>query len=266
MRVLRIFKDLLSFLTVIPLAKSESFLETSAKYMFLFPLVGGVMGLLISMYNYASKLFLAFVLSSLDALRVLPESTMVRIFSAGATLAFILVLTGLQHFDGLVDVGNAIGLSKMEERIKIAHAWIVTFRGALLAVFIELLTFLGIFLLADMIFAVKALICSEVFAKLAMVTVAWFGKPGDSGLGSIFAKFNSKNRVNVTAYVISIIITMPLLGLTILPLTAMIFLLGLLMERVSEKLFGRVSGDVIGATNEVARAVSLLLIVTLVCL
>lgn len=266
MKALVIFKDLLSFLTVIPLAKSESFLETSAKYMFLFPLIGGFMGLLISTYNYASKLLLAFVFLLLDPFMVLPGQIIIRILAAGTTLAFILVLTGLQHFDGLVDVGNVVGLGKMEDRIKIAHAWIVTFRGAFFAVSIETLTFIGIFLLNDLIFAVKALICSEVFAKLAMVTVAWIGKPGNSGLGSIFAKFNSKRRLNITAYIISLIITMPLLGIISLPLTFITFLLGLLMEKASEKLFGRVSGDAIGATNEIARASSLLLIAALVSL
>ncbi|MCS7096407.1 MAG: adenosylcobinamide-GDP ribazoletransferase [Candidatus Bathyarchaeota archaeon] len=263
MKALEVFKDLLSFLTVIPLAKSESFLETSAKYMFLFPLIGGFMGLLISTYNYVSKLLLAFMFSLFDSFLVLPESILIRIFSAGTTLAFILVLTGLQHFDGLVDVGNVVGLRKMDERIKIAHAWIVTFRGAFFAVLIETLTFLGIFIIADLVFTAKALICSEVFAKLAMVTVAWIGKPGDSGLGSLFAKFNSKKRLNIIAYIISTSVTLPLLGLLSLMLTAIILLLGLLMERVSEKLFGRVSGDVIGATNEIARATSLLLIALL---
>jgi len=262
MKALRIFKDLVSFLTIVPLAKDESFLENSARHMFLFPLIGGVIGLLTALYHSACQYFLRKLLAILVVPLFLPKDLLIEAISAGATVAFILVLTGLQHFDGLVDLGNVIGLKKKEERDSIAHAWIVTCKGAFLAVFVEFMSFLGILLLSSSAF--NALICSEVLAKLAMVTVAWFGKPSGNGLGSLFAKFNSKRKLNVVAYIISFLIASQLFGILSIPLTFMIFLLGVAMEHVSEKLFGRISGDILGATNEISRAACLILIAIMV--
>ncbi|MGB9854746.1 MAG: adenosylcobinamide-GDP ribazoletransferase, partial [Candidatus Bathyarchaeales archaeon] len=97
MNAVRIFKDLLSFLTTIPLAKDENFLETSARYMFLFPLVGGIIGLFASAYFYLCVYILSFIFSFLNSFFTIPESFFVRVFSSGITLSFLLVLTGLQH-------------------------------------------------------------------------------------------------------------------------------------------------------------------------
>lgn len=263
MNAVRIFKDLLSFLTIIPLAKDESFLETSARYMFLFPLIGGIIGLLASAYFYLCVYLLSLIFSVLNAFFAIPENLLVRVFSSGITLSFLLVLTGLQHFDGLVDLGNVLGLKNLEERKFVAHAWIVTYKGVFLAIFVEFLTFLGIFLL-NLNFAFKALICAEVSAKLAMVTVVWVGKPAHEGKGALFARINSKRKINFAAYALSFLITLPLLGLLSLVLILLSFSLGVFMEFISERLFGRVSGDILGATNEIARTICLLLIAFMV--
>ena len=167
----------------------------------------------------------------------------------------MLVLTGLQHFDGLVDLGNAIGFGKVEDRRAVTHAWIVTYKGAFLAIFVEFLAFLGLFFLnAD--FAFKAIIASEVAAKLAMVTIAWIGKPTHEGLGSLFLG-NAKRKRNITAYFLAILIVYPLLGFTGVWIILISILLGAFMERVAKTVFGGVSGDMIGATNETVRAVTL---------
>ncbi|MGB9854895.1 MAG: adenosylcobinamide-GDP ribazoletransferase, partial [Candidatus Bathyarchaeales archaeon] len=187
----------------------------------------------------------------------------VKVFSSGITLSFLLVLTGLQHFDGLVDLGNVLGLKNLNERENVAHAWIVTYKGAFLAVFVEFLTFLGIFLLNFNI-AFKAFVCAEVLAKLAMITVVWIGKPSPEGKGALFARINSRRKINFVAYVLSFFITFPLIGWLSLVLMLLTFFLGWFMEFVSEKLFGRVSGDVLGATNEINRAICLLLIASMV--
>ncbi len=263
MKAVRVFKDLVSFLTVIPLAKDESFLEAAARYMFLFPLVGGIIGLIVAAYFHLSVYLFSFVFSFVNIFLTNLEGLLVKIFSAGCTLSFLLVLTGLQHFDGLVDLGNVLGLKNLEERKLVAHAWIVTYKGAFLAVFVEFLTFLGIFL-SNLNVVLKALICSEVSAKLAMVTVAWVGKPAPKGLGALFAKINSRRKLNFAAYIISIFLIFPLIGWSSLILILLSFSLGFFMEIVSERTFGGVSGDILGATNEITRAICLLLIAVMV--
>ncbi|MBC7130014.1 adenosylcobinamide-GDP ribazoletransferase [Candidatus Bathyarchaeota archaeon] len=263
MKALKIFKDLVAFLTIIPLAKDESFLETSARYMFLFPIVGAIIGLMVAAYFLLSYHIFTFILSSLSRVFPFPPEFSVRIFASAFTLAFLLVLTGLQHFDGLVDLGNVLGLKSLEERNNLAHAWVVTFKGAFFAFLVEFLNFLGIFLLdPSILFA--SLICGEVCAKLAMVTIAWVGKPAPGGKGSIFAEMNSRRKINFLACLLSLLIVAPLLRLYGVALILLSLALGIIMERVSTRLFGRVSGDVMGATNEIGRALSLLLIAAMV--
>jgi cobalamin synthase len=125
----------------------EEFVTTSAEFMFLFPLMGGLIGLFAAAYFHLCLFFVSNVLTFLNSFFQLPVGYLARFALAIMTLSFLLVLTGLQHFDGLVDLGNAIGLRKLEERREAAHAWIVTYKGALLAVFIEFLAFVGLFFL-----------------------------------------------------------------------------------------------------------------------
>jgi adenosylcobinamide-GDP ribazoletransferase len=174
------------------------------------------------------------------------------------TLAFLLVLTGLQHFDGLVDLGNAIGLGNVKERRAAAHAWTVSYKGAFLAIFMEFLAVLGLFFIkAESAFG--AIIAAEVAAKLGMVTITWFGKPTHTGLGSIFLE-TAKQKRNIVAYFLAVLIVYPLLGLTGVWVVLIGVLFGVLMERVAKSVFGGVSGDAIGATNEIVRAVVLVFV------
>jgi len=252
MNAIKTFRDLLAFLTIIPLGKTEDFIVTSAEYIFLFPLVGGFIGLLAGGYFLVCGFVVSNILWVANFLVRIPVEFVVKLAPAVMTMAFLLVLTGLQHFDGLVDLGNAIGLNKLEERRAIVHAWTVTHKGAVLAISVEFVAFLGLFFLNGE-FAFKAIIVAEVAAKLAMVTVAWVGKPTHKGLGSWFL-MKAKRKRNIVAYVVSLLIVYPLLGLTGLAVVLIGFLVGVLMERVAASVLGGVSGDAIGATNECARA------------
>ena len=255
---IKTFRDLLAFLTIIPVGKTEDFVVTSAEYMFLFPLVGGLIGLLAAGYFFVSGFMVSNLLSMINYLVRVPTGFLESAAPALLTIAFLLVLTGLQHFDGLVDLGNAIGLSKLEDRRAAAHAWIVTYKGAVLAFAVEFAAVAGLFLLSGD-FAFRAIITAEVAAKLAMVTILAVGKPAHKGLGAFFVQKGNRRR-NIVAYVLAALITVPMLSWIGLFVIAVCFLSGVLMERVGVSVFGGVSGDMIGATNEVARAITLILL------
>jgi len=259
MNAIKTFRDLLAFLTIIPMGSGEDFVTTSAEYMFLFPLMGGLIGLFAAGYFLLSGFIISALLWVVNFLVQVPQDFLFKLSPAIMTLAFLLVLTGLQHFDGLVDLGNAIGLGKLEERREAAHAWIVTYKGAFLAIFVEAVAFLGLFFI-NPVWAVQVIIVAEVAAKLGMVTIVTVGQPMSKGLGARFME-KAKRKRTIVSYVISILIVVPLLGLWGLLAVAVSILLGVLMERVAKSIFGGVSGDMIGATNETVRAVTLILMV-----
>jgi len=258
MKAIKTFRDLLAFLTIIPLGKTDDFVVTSAEAIFLFPVIGGFIGLLGAAYFLGCGFLMSYILAFIDSIVQIPVEFLVKLAPAVMTLAFLLVLTGLQHFDGLVDLGNAIGLGNLKERRAAAHAWTVSYKGALLALFVEFLAVLGLFFV-NAGFAFGAVIAAEVAAKLGMVTIAWLGKPTHTGLGSIFIE-TAKRKRNVVAYVLAVLIVYPLLGLTGVWVVLIGVLLGAFMERVGKRVFGGVSGDMIGATNEIVRAVALVFV------
>jgi adenosylcobinamide-GDP ribazoletransferase len=255
---IKTFRDLLAFLTIIPMGSGEDFVMTSAEFMFLFPLMGGLIGLFAAGYFLLDGFVISGLLGFANSLLQVPADFLLRLALAIMTLAFLLVLTGLQHFDGLVDLGNAIGLRRLEESREAAHAWIITYKGAFLAIFIESVAFLGLFFI-NVGLAFRVIIVAEVAAKLGMVTIMAVGQPTSKGLGARFME-KAKRKRNVIAYVLSLLIVVPLLGLWGLLVVAVSVLLGVLMERVAKNIFGGVSGDMIGATNETARAVTLILL------
>src|SRR3989304_8266330 len=144
MNAIKTFRDLLAFLTIIPLGKTEDFIVTSAEYIFLFPLVGGFIGLLAAGYFLVCGFVVSNILLFVNYLVRIPVEFVVKLAPAVMTMAFLMVLTGLQHFDGLVDLGNAIGLNKLEDRRAAMNAWTVTFKGAFLAISVAFLGFVGL--------------------------------------------------------------------------------------------------------------------------
>ncbi|MDR0461076.1 MAG: adenosylcobinamide-GDP ribazoletransferase [Nitrososphaerota archaeon] len=269
-KTIKTFRDLLAFLTVIPVGGKEDFVFTSAENMYLFPLIGSFIGLMASAYFITSNFILQILLNSLNSFITLPVDFLAKFATAAMTVAFLLVITGLQHFDGLIDLGNALGFRNEHDRKMAAHAWTVNYSGAIFAIIIEFIAFLGLFLIVPLftnhllIFAV--IISAEVAAKLAMVTLVWIGKPTHKGLGSMFLK-KAKKKLNIITYVISAIIAFVLFTLAVNPVYGLLSIgiifanipLAGIMAKVAEKVFGGVSGDIIGATNEISRAITFVL-------
>jgi adenosylcobinamide-GDP ribazoletransferase len=265
-KTIKTFRDLLSFLTIIPVGGKEDFVFTTAENVWLFPLIGGFIGLLGALYFVASSYIVQFLLGLANQLVALPVGFLGKLIPSAMTIAFLLVLTGLQHFDGLIDLGNAFGLRNVHDRKMVAHAWTVTYWGAVLALAVEFVAFLGLFFV-NPVFVFGAVLVAEVSAKLAMVTIVWVGKPTHKGLGSIFLS-KAKKKLNAVAYMVAVLIAFAVfaltgnvfLGLVSVGLALVSVPVAFVMEKVSEGVFGGVSGDTIGATNEVARAVTLVVL------
>jgi len=268
-KTIKTFRDLLSFLTIIPVGGKEDFIFTTAENVWLFPLMGGFIGLLAGLYFVGSSIIVVFLLGLANRIIALPTGVLATLLPAAMTIAFLSVITGLQHFDGLIDLGNAVGLRNVHDRKMVAHAWTVTYSGAVLALIVEFAAFVGLFFI-NPLFAFGAIITAEVAAKLSMVTIVWVGKPSHKGLGSIFLA-KAKKNLNAVAYLIAVLVVFPyfaltsnlFFGLVAVGIVLVSIPVALVMKRVSDGVFGGVSGDMIGATNEVARAVTLVLFAAL---
>lgn len=273
-KTIKTFRDLLSFLTIIPVGGKEDFIFTTAENVWLFPLLGGFIGLLGAGYFVGASVIVGFLLGLVNGVVALPVGLLSVAIPAAMTIAFLSVITGLQHFDGLIDLGNAVGLRNLHDRKMKAHAWTVTYWGAVLALVVEFAAFAGLFLVGwftgNIWLVFAGVLSAEVAAKLSMVTIVWIGKPSHKGLGSIFLA-KAKKNLNAVAYVMAAAIVFPvftLLGNLLLGLAAVGVVLTSVavavgMRAVSNRVFGGVSGDMIGATNEVARAVALVMFTVL---
>src|SRR5512141_2738835 len=101
-KTIKTFRDLLSFLTIIPVGGKEDFIFTTAENMWLFPVIGGFIGLLAALYFVASSFIVGFLLSLINNLIAIPVGLLSMLLPAAMTIAFLSVVTGLQHFDGLI--------------------------------------------------------------------------------------------------------------------------------------------------------------------
>ena len=85
--------------------------------MYLFPLIGGFIGVLAASYFFGCKLHRQFLLSEINNLHcVTNRSLFRRLVVAAMIVAFLMVITGLQHFDGIIDLGNTFGLRNIQDR------------------------------------------------------------------------------------------------------------------------------------------------------
>ncbi|MFQ5711235.1 MAG: adenosylcobinamide-GDP ribazoletransferase [Candidatus Geothermarchaeales archaeon] len=242
--------SLIAFLTRLPLGSRS--VRDAARRLYLFPLVGLLIGIIVYLAGYVSFSFLPTELAS-----------------ATTTLSIYLV-TGLMHLDGLSDFFDGVMASGSRERkISAMRDPEVGIAGAFSALMVLILTLYSIKSLVEvevggipfghnipMYPLGCALIVSEVSAKLGMNTCIALGKEMHEGIGSTFIKQSSPAKF-LAALMLSIVIGLLLTGHRfIVVFTGMIT--ALTVVRTAHQNFGGVNGDVMGASNEIARVTTLL--------
>ena len=247
--MLQQIKNLFAFLTILPAKMNQDCLSDCAKYMFLFPIIGGLIGFLGGVFGWAISWFL-------PALIVGP-----------LTLAILLLLTGLHHTDGLLDFGDAVmAHGTAERKIEIMHDQLTGAGGLTLGIMTMLVTALCI---AQIRFSIliQGIIVVEVAAKLSMVIGSWAGRAVHEGMNSSFlsAMHGSKGDARlVGAIAISFAIAAPLLQVAGFAAVAAGIITAFVMVGISHRHFRGVTGDVLGATNELARLSSLIVLLAMI--
>ena len=247
--MLKEIKNLISFLTIIPVGMDPDCLMTAANNMYLFPAVGAFIGLLAGMFAWL--LF-----------HVLPS-----LIVGMLTLGFLLLITGLHHADGLLDFGDGVMFQgSPQKKIEIMHDQ-QTGAGGLALGLVTMVTTAFCIAGLDVSIIIQSLIVSEVLAKLAMVIVAWTGKSARKGMGTYCVDAmhgRYRNLRLMTTLIISFGLSIPLLRVIGLIGTIASLIVALFLVWVSNRHFKGVTGDVMGAANELARMTSLIIILAVI--
>ena len=197
------------------------------------------------------------------------------LFAAVVVLATVFIGSKFIHFDGLTDFGDGMIVSGTQEDHVRALKDTLVGAGGIGVALIVILFSVSTYSMAGIAFLlVFAPIC-EVMVKNAMVFAAAFGTPGhgmagrqvsmtttnsavySAGisiiLGAVLAvitcaifdqMFPTRSGIDVVAVLFGVVIA-----------TAVSAVVGYLMARNANRVFGMVNGDILGATNEVSRPV-----------
>ena len=240
----------LSFLTILPLygggggAGNTGTLEAAARNMWLFPVAGAVIGLLAGSVGMGLSGFL--------------DPLLVGLLVA-ASLA---IVTGIHHADGLADFAD--GLAAKGTREKRIGAMRDTSTGAA-GVIGTVLCIVGLVAAVSLTGGFdlfRAILISEILAKFSMVLMARLAGSAAPGSNSPFLR-SMKDRRRMAAatalMLVPVVLAGGAAGLAMLGATIAVTLLVL---AVSTRSFGGITGDVMGAANELARLASLVVFVT----
>ena len=235
----------------------KDMLTDCAKYMWVFPLIGAFIGLLAGLFGWVAYHFLP------------------GIVVGGLVLASLLLLTGLHHTDGLLDFGDGVMVhGTAEHKIEVMHDQLTGAGGLTLGIMTMLITALAIGQLnnnyvglLNLSLIIGGITVIELSAKFSMVVMAWAGKSVHEGMNSPFlqAMHNSEGNWRLAAaLIISFAIAIPLLTWAGALAVLAAIITGLVITAVAHRHFNGVTGDVFGATNEIARMVSVVVLLAVV--
>jgi adenosylcobinamide-GDP ribazoletransferase len=237
--------EIISFLTIIPFGKLSKGigLENISKNMFLFPFVGLLIGLLtIPVVLISFYFFNQFV-------------------SAFIVIIFLIILTGIHHTDALADFADGIMVrGNKDKKYDVMHdprigaAGTVAVSGYLIGMVIAISSITSLDRL------MIAVILSEIMSKYSMVLQSHYCESAWEGYSSLFTKNMKSKKKMAIATIITIVLIALISNMSVIGLQ--IFIVGIIccfiVIYISKKNFGGITGDVMGATNEIVRLCSLL--------
>jgi len=253
MKILRDLSLAIRFLTIFPIDsfpisnnnhqdEEEDLEENFANSMAFFPLVGMLIGVLLVVLK---RIFY-----------YLPVSPLI-----GDTLVLIvwIWLSGGLHLDGFADsVDGFLGGNNKEEILKIMKDSATGAKGVVALVSLLLLKFV---LLVEMPLLLKdaALFFTPAIGRWSMVIAAFLSKPARTkdSMGKLFMDYVGWREVIFASLTLAVV-GISLFRLYFLPLLIIAMGIVLLILKHCQKKIGGISGDVLGAINEIVEVFILL--------
>lgn len=194
-------------------------------------------------------------LVAIVALLPLPPAT-----AAVAFIVWVYLVTGINHIDGVVDLGDALVVhGTPADRRAVMKDTTVGVGGALaVAVVVLGLATTGFALASLPTRTVGLVVAAEVGAKLGMTVLVCLGESSHEGLGSaLTSAAGPRSLIPAVALAVpAVAATSPRFVPSIAALAAALLATGAVFAWARRNL-GGVSGDVFGATNEIARIAAL---------
>ena len=231
------------FLTILPGARSERdpTPRLLGRSMAFYPLIGLLLGLI---------LWAAFLGFSLVFPRTLGD---------GLVLLVLVLVTGAFHLDGMADTLDGLAAGKSaEERLLIMKDHRVGTFGAAGLVMVLGIKFLAINSLPQEIVG-KSLVAALAISRWSMVQLIYltpYARP-EGGLGKVF-KENVKRGEMALATATSLVLSVLFLRYWGVLIWLIIGLFTLGIQALFQRKIGGVTGDVLGAANEVNEVLALL--------
>jgi adenosylcobinamide-GDP ribazoletransferase len=221
---------LFQFCTVLPLGKPVEF-EEFARRSWLYPLAGYVTGGFAALVSF-----------------IIPD----RAVSAAFAIAALFLITGCNHLDGLLDFGDGLmAHGDREKRVRALTDRQIGTGAVAMAVSVVLITWAGLQAQSPIIWA---LIAGEVCAKFSMSFLTATGKPFREGIHS-YLHGMSKHRFIIYSAVLCIPLAfLPVSPAKLVMAAVMMVVVPVILLVMAKRLFGGVNGDVVGSSNEITRA------------
>jgi len=232
-----------SFLTIIPTSNSD--LNSIAKNMFLFPVVGIVIGLVIGSLGYGLSLYLEPLVVSL------------------VVVASLAIITGIHHTDGLADFADGLMTKGTKEKKRKAMKDLSVGSAGIFSIVLYAIGMIIVLSFSNGMELFKIILLSEIMAKFSMVLMAGLGNSASIGSNSPFIDSMKDKKRLLIAGIITIIPLIVIGEMNGLIVFASGIILTMFLVGLSTKSFGGITGDVMGASNELTRLSSLLIFVSL---
>ena len=249
-------KGMFSFFTMIPINIDREHMDSMNRKFWLVPVIGAFYGL------FAAAVF-----------GIVTEYVSAPV-GAAATIALVAVMNRFLHLDGTIDIGDGLTVAgRHEDHVRALKDTLVGAGGVCTGIMVVLILFAEYLSLTAISFMFIG-ISAEIFARLAQVSAATFGIAGNGMAGDSVRYTDGTSLIKGT--VLTAVLTAVLYLLSYLTLTCIFgytevgpywialavgltaaIVWGYIMSRIANRNFGMVNGDVLGATNETSRVVTI---------
>lgn len=231
--LLKPLRALLQFTTILPLGATADF-SLFAQRSYLYPLAGYVTGGIAGLCSF-------WIADPLIA--------------AAVAVTALLVITGANHFDGLMDLGDGLmAHGSREKRVRALTDRQVGTGGFAAGTAVFLITFAALAGIRDLL---PALIVAEVAGKFSMAVLTAYGEPFREGLHSVLHGQAKSWFPLVAALLCTPLILTPVAPAHLIAAALLAVLVPAVLLVISRHLFGGVNGDVVGASSELTRCLAL---------